>query len=120
LTSIWKKYLKLFIHGFDLKLKEGNQAISDFRKLGPSSYLEANLMLFCVETGIKFINQCGDLGERFYSSIQTTYATALKLMKKKNILHAFAERAKKIIIDTGDIGYGLEDYLEEVYSDYYT
>ncbi|MCA6432179.1 MAG: hypothetical protein IM574_01110, partial [Cytophagales bacterium] len=42
--------------GYNYKLKDGKQAISDFKKLGTSSDLLADLMLFYVETGVKFTN----------------------------------------------------------------
>src|SRR5215210_7150494 len=69
--------------GFGYKLKEGKQAISDFKKLGVSTDLLANLMLFYVETGVKFTNDYGDIDENFYSSLEKTYVQALTLMKKE-------------------------------------
>ena len=105
--------------GYDYKLKEGKQAISDFKKLGPSSDLIADLMLFYVETGVKFTNEFGDIDETFYSSMETTYVAALKLMKKENLLDKFADRARKIVSDTRDIGWGFHDYLCQVHYDFY-
>ena len=69
--------------GYNCKLKDGKQAISDFKKFGPSADLLADLMLFYVETGVKFTNEYGDIDEGFYSSMETTYVAALTLMKKK-------------------------------------
>ncbi len=101
--------------GYNYKLKDGKQAISDFKKLGPS----ADLMLFYVETGVKFTNDFGDIDEGFYSSMETTYLASLKLMKKENILDKFADRAGKVVSDTSGIGWGFHDYLGDVYSDFY-
>ncbi len=105
--------------GYNYKLKEGKQAISDFKKLGPSSDLIADLMLFYVETGVKFTNEFGDIDETFYSSMETTYVAALKLMKKENLLNKFDDRARKIVSDTRNIGWGFHDYLSEVHYDFY-
>lgn len=105
--------------GYNCKLKEGKQAISDFKKLGPSADLVVELMLFYVEMGVKFTNKFGDIGEGFYSSIETTYVAALKLMKKENLLKKFEERASKVVSDTSDIGWGFHDYLSEVHADFY-
>ncbi|MBU1901298.1 hypothetical protein KKG82_02935 [Patescibacteria group bacterium] len=106
--------------GFNLKLKDGKQAISDFKKLGPSSIFLADLMLFYVETGVKFTNDFGDIDEGFYSSLETTFVAALTLMRNENLLDNFADRAGKVVTDTRNIGWGFHDYLCEVHSDFYS
>jgi len=105
--------------GYNYKLKNGKQAISDFKKLGPSADLLSELMLFYVETGVQFTNDFGDIDEGFYSSMETTYSAALKLMRKANILDKFAYRAGKIVSDTSGIGWGFHDYLYDVHSEFY-
>ena len=105
--------------GYNFKLKDGKQAISDFKKLGPSGGLLADLMLFYVETGVKFTNDFGGIDEGFYSSMETTYVAALTLMKKENLLDKFADRSVKVVSDTSGIGWGFHDYLGDVYSDFY-
>jgi hypothetical protein len=106
--------------GGNYKLKDGKQAISDFKKLGPSADLLADLMLFYVETGVKFTNEFGDIDEGFYSSMETTYVAALTLMRKENLLNKFADRAGKVVSNTSGIGWGFHDYLCDVHSDFYT
>lgn len=105
--------------GYHYSLKTGKQAISDFKKLGTSIDLLADLMLFYVETGVKFTNEFGDIDENFYSSMETTYVAALKLMKKENSLDKFAERTREVVRDTNGIGWGFHDYLSDVHSDFY-
>jgi hypothetical protein len=105
--------------GYSLKLKEGKKAISDFKKFEPSPQLLADLMLFYVETGIQFTNEFGDINESFYSSLETTYVSALTLMHKERLLDKFADRAEKAVNDTTNIGWGFHDYLYSVYSDFY-
>ena len=107
-------------HGFNYKLKDGKQAISDFKKLGGSADLLVDLMLFYVETGVKFTNDFGDINESFYSSLERTYVQALTVMKKENLLDKFADRASKIIKNTDGIGWGFHDYLADVYFDFYS
>jgi hypothetical protein len=106
--------------GHNLKLKDGTKAISEFKKLGTSADLVADLMLFYVETGIKFTNDFGDIYESFYSSLESTYAAALKLIEKENLLEQFAERAGKAVSDSDCIGWGFHDYLCDVHSEYYS
>jgi hypothetical protein len=105
--------------GFNFKLKDGKQAISDFKKFGSSSDLLADLMLFYVETGVKFTNDFGDIDEGFYSNMETTYVAALTLMRKENLLNKFADRAGRVVSDTSGIGWGFHDYLADVYFDFY-
>lgn len=105
--------------GFGYKLRDGKQAITDFKKLEPSSEFLADLTLFYVETGVQFTNDFGDIDEAFYSSLESTYLTALKLMKKEGLLDKFAERARKVVDDTSDIGWGFHDYLFDVYYQFY-
>lgn len=106
--------------GYNVKLKDGKKAMSDFKKLGPSTGLIADLMLFYVETGVKFTNDFGDIDENFYSSLGKTYVQALALMQKENLLDKFADRASKVIKDTDDIGWGFHDYLADVYFNFYS
>ena len=106
--------------GFGFKLKEGKQAISDFKKLGTSTELIADLMLFYVETGVEFTNEYGDIDEAFYSSLEKTYLQALTLMKKENLLGKFVERATKVVRDTRNIGWGFHDELKGIHYDFYS
>lgn len=105
--------------GFNYKLKDGKQAISDFGKLGPSSELLADLMLFYVETGVSFTNDFGDMDERFYSGLESTYVDALMLMRRENLLDKFEERAGKVVQETEGMGWGFHDYLKEVFYGFY-
>ena len=105
--------------GYDYNLRNGKKAISEFKKFSPSPKLVAHLMLFYVETGVKFTNDYGDINESFYSSIETTYDSTLKLIDKENLLDEFADRASKVVRDTDGIGWGFHDYLYDVYADFY-
>ena len=105
--------------GYRFKLSDGKKAISDFKKLEASKELLSELMLFYAETGVEFTNEFGDIDEPFYNSIASVYSNALKLMDKENILDKFADRAKKIVDDTSDIGWGFHDELGDIYSDFY-
>jgi hypothetical protein len=106
--------------GFNYKLKDGKQAISDFKKLGASADLLADLMLFYVETGVKFTNDFGDIDESFYLSLEKAYVQALTLMRKEDLLEKFADRSSNIVKDTDGIGWGFHDCLVGVYFDFYS
>ena len=105
--------------GYNYKLKDGKQAISDFKKLGISTELLADLMLCYVETGVKFTNDFGDINETFYKSLATTFVDSLTLMRKENLLDKFEDRVGKVVDDTSGIGWGFHDYLVQVWIDFY-
>ncbi|MEO7175728.1 MAG: DUF6155 family protein [Saprospiraceae bacterium] len=105
--------------GINYKLKDGKQAISDFKKLGAPPDLVADLMLFYVETGVKYTKDFGDLEEGFYSSMETTYLAALTNMNKENVLDRFVGRARKVVSETSGMGWGFHDCLAEVYCNFY-
>jgi hypothetical protein len=105
--------------GVRYSLKDGKQAITEFKKYEPSPEFVADLMLFYVETAVYFTNDFGDINEAFYSSIASTYLSSLTLMKKENILHMFNDRIEKVVKDTESIGWGLHDYILDVYFSFY-
>ena len=105
--------------GYNFKLKDAKQAISDFKKLGTSADLLADLMLFYVETGVKFTNTFGDVNETFYRSLATTFFDSLCLMNKENLLAKFEERVGNVVDDTREIGWGFHDYLVQAWIDFY-
>ena len=105
--------------GYTYKLKDGKHAISNFKKLGTSAELLADLMLFYVETGVKFTNDFGDINDTFYKSLATTFVDSLTLMRKENLLDKFEDRVGKVVDDTSGIGWGFHDYLVQIWVDFY-
>ena len=105
--------------GFQLKLKDARQAISDFKKFAPSNYLLADLMLFYVECGVQFTNDFGDIDENFYLSMEKMFDQTLALLKKEDVLGQFNDRAAKILTDTHGMGWGFFDSLCDIYYNYY-
>jgi len=105
--------------GFEYNLKQGKQAISDFKKLGPSADLLADLMFLYVETGVKFTNEYGDINETFYNSMESTYAGVLKFIYKEGLTETFQPRARQILNDTQHMGWGFHDVLSDSFYQYY-
>ena len=105
--------------GFGLKLIDGKRAISDFKKHNPPLELIADMTLFYVELGVKFTKEFGDIDEAFYSSIETTFNTVLKLARKENLLPKFEARAGKILTDSDGMGWGFHDTLCNIHCEYY-
>lgn len=105
--------------GYNYKLKDGKKAIGDFKKLGASANLLADLMLFYVETGVKFTNEFGDINDAFYNSLETTFNDSLILMRKENQLDKFEYRIEKVIDKTINIGWGFHDHLVQIWGNFY-
>jgi len=105
--------------GFGHNLKQGKQAISDFKKLGPSECFVADLMLFYVETGVQFTNDFGDIDQTFYSSLESTFAAALKVMKKEDVLDKFKDRAAGVLKNTQNIGWWFHETLSDTFYEFY-
>ena len=105
--------------GYQLRLREGKQAISDFQKLEPAAELLTDLLLVYVETGVRFTNEYGDINEAFYTSLENTYAKALSLMRQEKLLAQFADRTAQVVRDTSGIGWGFHDYLSETWEEFY-
>jgi len=122
LSEIYKeKVLQAFYpkRGFELKLRDAKTAISDFKKLGPSTELLADIMLFYVECGVRFTNDYGDIDEPFYSSLEKMYEKTLSFIKSEDLLDKFHDRSLKIVNDTQDIGWGFHDNLVDQHYEYY-
>jgi len=105
--------------GYQLRLREGKKAVSDFQKLEPAAELLADLLLVFVETGVRFTNEYGDIDEAFYTSLENTYAKALALMQQEKLLVQFAARTAQVVRDTSGIGWGFHDYLAETREGFY-
>ena len=72
-----------------------------------------------VESGVEFTNDYGDINEGFYSSIESVYHNAMKLIDKNGLHNNYKIRAFNILEKTKDIGWGFHDTLSDSYYDIY-
>lgn len=100
-------------------MREGKKALSDFQKLEPAAELVADLLLVCVETGVRFTNEYGDIDEAFYAGLENMYAKALALMRQEKLLTQFAARTAQVVRDTSGTGWGFHEYLAEAREKFY-
>lgn len=105
--------------GFGFKIAIGKKAISDFRKLKPSADSLIDLLMCYVESGVEFTNDYGDINEGFYSSIESVYHDAMKLIDKNGLHDNYKIRAFEILKETENIGWGFHDTLSDFYSEIY-
>lgn len=120
--SLLKKHLQIIeqeffpVRGLGAgRLSVAKKAITEFKKLCTNQMLIADLMLFYVETGVKFTLCYGDINESFYVSMENMYENALSLIDKNNFRHIFNVRCQKIVEDTSGIGWGFHDQLSDLY-----
>jgi hypothetical protein len=68
-----------------------------------------------VEQGVDYTNEYGDIDERFYSSIESSFESAMELIKKERLYQEFQARCLKIVEKTDGIGWGFHDCLGDLY-----
>ncbi len=89
--------------------------ISDFKKISTSDRDLIDLLVFHVEQGVEFTNEYGDIDENFYSSIESSFKSAMELIKKERLYQDFQTRCLEIVDETDGIGWGFHDCLADLY-----
>ncbi|PZV13384.1 MAG: hypothetical protein DCF20_15225 [Pseudanabaena sp.] len=122
-TQIAAKYKKIIEDEFfptrglgKAKLSVAKKAITEYRKISETPVGTADIMLFYVEQGVKFINAYGDIHEPFYNSMESMYEKAVEWIIKYKIQDVFKERCTRIVKDTSGIGWGFHDTLSDISS----
>jgi hypothetical protein len=103
----------------EARLSVARKAVTDYKKLGPPPASLADLMLYYVETGVRFTNTYGDINEAFYNSMVTMYQRAVELLSAHGLLAGFEERCLKIVTATRNIGWGFHDDLSDIYDEHF-
>ncbi|MGH9944016.1 MAG: DUF6155 family protein [Pyrinomonadaceae bacterium] len=106
-----------FTDGFP-RLAVARKAVSEYRKVAASPSGVADLMLYYVETGVRFTNEYGDIDEPFYNSMESMYERALKLIVEHGMQEPFGRRCQQVVYDTSGIGWGFHDQLGDLFDQY--
>lgn len=124
--EILEKYKKIITDEFfpdrgfgKLRYSVIKSALNSFRKLSNNPEHIAELMISQVEYGVMFINEYGDIDEKFYDNIMGMYEKLLKFIFEQNIQLAFTDRLRKIVVDGDGIGWGFSDELAALYDSYF-
>ena len=99
-----------------MRLAVARKAITDYKKLAPPPASLADLMLYYVEIGVQFTDTYGDINTPFYSSMETMYEHAARLIAAHGLRDEFEARCKDIVDDTRNIGWGFHDALADSYA----
>ena len=111
----YKKKIRGALFSEKINLRAARQAVLDFRRLKPELLPLLDMMISYVEIGIEVENEYGDLYEVFYSSIESMYISALRLLKvNPALLPEFKPRIEKIISESAE-GWGHRDTLKDYY-----
>jgi hypothetical protein len=102
-----------------MRLSVARKAVNEAKKLEMPVESMIDLMLFYVETGVRFTCDYGDIDEPFYNSMESMYGKVLEYMKKEGLLAYFQSRAQEIVEKSSDIGWGFCDTLADYYYEYY-
>lgn len=118
---ILKEFFPTRGSGYNLpRLSVARKAVSDYKKVSDSPQALADLMLFYVETGVRFTNSYGDIDEPFYNSMESMYERAVQLILKSELQDEFDERCKQIVYNTSGLGWGFHDSLSDIYHSHFT
>ena len=101
------------------RLSIARKAVADYRKVAGSPEGVADLMLFYVETGVRFTNAYGDIDESFYSSMAGMYESALEWVAKHDLKTQFEARCLRLVDDTRGIGWGFPEDVEITFERYF-
>ncbi|MFP4978683.1 hypothetical protein ACE6ED_24975 [Paenibacillus sp. CN-4] len=104
-------------HG-KLRLKEAEQAVSEFERLTESARYSLELKLIYVENGVDYTLSYGDIDARFYYNIVSMYAEIIDQVNEDEtaeLFDKFEERLEAAVSKTEGIGWGFHDNLAELY-----
>ncbi len=102
------------------RLSVAKKAITEYKKLTTSGINIADIMVFYVETGVRFTIEYGDIDEAFYISMESMYEEALKFIVENGLATIFNNRLLTIVSDTEGMGWGFHDGLADLYYSYIT
>jgi hypothetical protein len=78
-----------------------------------------DFIYFCVETGVEFTEAYGDIDEEFYAAFEDLFERAAKLALTNGLSADYSDRARCIVTSTFEMGWGLYDELEHIFTEYF-
>lgn len=118
-----EKFKKIVLKEFDDDISRDPQcrfsvcrkALSDFKKLSPSTETLAEAMVYYVERVCEFSFDAGDLWEQYYDSATSNFRSMLKFLVKNNMLEAMMPRVVQIMAWCWPCGCGFHDEIGELF-----
>ena len=122
--EIYYKYRQKVIEAFfpkqghKVRLKQGKQAISDFKKFAPKPVLVADLMLLYVESGTVLSAEEGVYDPTILTSLHKVLYELLNYNLKYDLMEIFRTRFDKLVIVSENVGGFFYDILVEMLFDF--
>jgi Family of unknown function (DUF6155) len=121
------KYKKIIENEFQplnglpkLRLQVAKKAVSDYRKVAPSTEAAADVMLYYVEMGVAFLNEYGDVDQgSFYASMERMCADALAFAAKHGVKDQFAARCRKLVRASRHFSFYFFDAMLDLHNRYF-
>ena len=92
--------------------------VADFRKISIHSKDLVDLMLFRTEIMIEFSETFGDIDEQFYSSLESSFEQACKIIRKEKLESHVKIYCQELVSRTRDFGWGVFDQLSHILEEY--
>ena len=117
LTS-YKKTIRESVHPDiekPFQLREGRNAIAEYKKATGNIEGTLDLMIYYVECGTEFTLEYGDIDGPFYNSLGSMFEAAAQLLKKADArtIRIFLPRLLELVSATKSMGWGYHDYLTD-------
>lgn len=78
-----------------------------------------DFIFFCVETGVQYTNDYGDINEEFYMAFEDLFERAAKLAVANGLSDVYSQQAENIVTSTAEIGWGFHDELDRIFIEYF-
>lgn len=95
------------------------KAISDFKKIAQSPKYVVELLFTHVSIGVDFTNNYGDIDEKFYRSLETSFGQALEYACKNDIREMVKSDAEMLRQKCQGFGWGFSDTINDIFLNYY-
>lgn len=105
----------------DVKMRYSvvSEAIIQFQRKAIIPSNVAELMLYYVDVALEFTESYGDIGERFYISVEGAFDKGLNYIFKNELEDLFYERANGLVLRSKGIGWDFEDNMKEILCKYF-
>lgn len=97
---------------------ESKKVISEFRKISVHQKDIVELLLYRTEMILAFTNEYGDMNASYYSSLESGFEQACKLIKKEQLRSEYRNYCQELVGKSFGFGWGIHDTLRHYYREY--
>ncbi|MEM1135419.1 MAG: DUF6155 family protein [Bacteroidota bacterium] len=117
-TKIKKEYFPTRGYG-QARNSVSRKIVNDFKKISVFDKDIIDLLLYRVEIMLDFTMAYGDIDEAFYSSLESSFEEAMKLIAKEKLQDDYEKQCKAFIKVSYNFGWGVYDNLTYLYQEYF-